>query len=279
MTAIGHDTLKTLKTLEVDGKSYKYFSLAEAADALGDISKLPKTLKILLENTLRFENGASYTVEDAKSVIGWLEKASSTKEVPFKPARILMQDFTGVPGGRRSGGDARRHPASLERQIRKSVNPPGPCRSGHRTIQRDGRFRRHPPTRCRRTWRWNSNRNGERYTPFYAGARKPFKISASCRQGPASATRSTWNIWLPGRLDLPNCLAARRYAYPDTLYGTDSHTTMVNGMGVLGWGVGGIEAEAAMLGQPIAMLIPDVDGLQTDRQAMPEGATATDSSS
>ena len=98
MTAIGHDTLKTLKTLEVDGKSYKYFSLAEAADALGDISKLPKTLKILLENTLRFENGASYTWKMRKSVVGWLEKASSTKEVPFKPARILMQDFTGVPG-------------------------------------------------------------------------------------------------------------------------------------------------------------------------------------
>src|SRR5271154_410393 len=97
MTAIGHDTLKTQKTLSVEGKDYKYFSLAEAANALGDISKLPKTLKILLENVLRFENGGSYTVEDAKSIIGWLKNASSTQEVPFKPARILMQDFTGVP--------------------------------------------------------------------------------------------------------------------------------------------------------------------------------------
>ena len=98
MTAIGHDSLKTLKTLSVDGKDYKYFSLEEAAAQLGDISKLPRTLKILLENVLRFENGGSYKVDDAKAIVGWLEKATSAKEVPFKPARILMQDFTGVPG-------------------------------------------------------------------------------------------------------------------------------------------------------------------------------------
>ena len=98
MTMTGQDTLKTLKTLTVDGKDYKYFSLAEAADALGDISRLPKTLKVLLENVLRFENGGSYKVDDAKAIVGWLEKASSTNEVPFRPARILMQDFTGVPG-------------------------------------------------------------------------------------------------------------------------------------------------------------------------------------
>ena len=98
MTAVGQDSLKTLKSLSVDGKEYKYFSLAEAAKSLGDISKLPKTLKVLLENVLRFENGGSYKVDDAKAIAGWLEKASSTKEVPFKPARILMQDFTGVPG-------------------------------------------------------------------------------------------------------------------------------------------------------------------------------------
>src|ERR1700722_6911458 len=98
MTAVGKDSLKTLKCLSVDCKEYKYFSLAEAAKSLGDISKLPKTLKVLLENVLRFENGGSYKGEDAKSIVGWLEKASSSKEVPFRPARILMQDFTGVPG-------------------------------------------------------------------------------------------------------------------------------------------------------------------------------------
>ena len=97
MTSIGHDTLKTRRTLTVGGKAYDYFSLPEAAKSLGDISRLPVSLKVLLENVLRFEDGRSYTVDDAKSIVGWLEKASSSKEVPFKPARILMQDFTGVP--------------------------------------------------------------------------------------------------------------------------------------------------------------------------------------
>src|SRR5271163_2991338 len=97
MTSIGHDTLKTRSTLTVGGKSYDYFSLPEAAKSLGDFSRLPVCLKVLLENVLRFEDGRTYTVEDAKSIAGWLEKASSSKEVPFKPARILMQDFTGVP--------------------------------------------------------------------------------------------------------------------------------------------------------------------------------------
>ena len=98
MTAVGHDTLKTRRTLTVEGKGYDYFSLPEAAKTLGDIARLPVSLKVLLENTLRFEDGRSYKVDDAKAIVGWLEKASSTNEVPFKPARILMQDFTGVPG-------------------------------------------------------------------------------------------------------------------------------------------------------------------------------------
>ena len=97
MKAIGQDTLKTRRTLTVQGKSYDYFSLAEAAKSLGDISRLPVSLKMLLENVLRFEDGTSYTVEDAKSIAGWLAAAHSDKEVPFKPARILLQDFTGVP--------------------------------------------------------------------------------------------------------------------------------------------------------------------------------------
>ena len=97
MTAIGHDTLKTRRTLTVEGKGYDYFSLPEAAKTLGDISSLPVSLKVLLENVLRFEDGRSYKVDDAKALAGWLEKASSSKEVPFKPARILLQDFTGVP--------------------------------------------------------------------------------------------------------------------------------------------------------------------------------------
>src|SRR3954469_15283154 len=98
MTAVGHDTLKTRKTLIVEGKEYTYFSLPEAAKTLGDISRLPVSLKVLLENVLRFEDGRSYKVDDAKAVVAWLANAGSTKEVPFRPARILMQDFTGVPG-------------------------------------------------------------------------------------------------------------------------------------------------------------------------------------
>ena len=99
MKAIGQDSLRTRRTLKVGGRSYDYFSIPEAARTIGDVSRLPVSLKVLLENVLRFEDGNSYTVDDARAVAGWLEHASSSKEVPFKPARILMQDFTGVPGG------------------------------------------------------------------------------------------------------------------------------------------------------------------------------------
>jgi aconitate hydratase len=268
MTAIGHDTLKTLKTLEVDGKSYKYFSLAEAADALGDISKLPKTLKILLENTLRFENGASYTVEDAKSVIGWLEKASSSKEVPFKPARILMQDFTGVPGVvdlaamrdgiLRLGGKPEKVnplvPVDLVIDHSVMVDVSGTADALQKNI--DMEF----------------DRNGERYKFLRWGqeAFDNFRVVP-----PDTGICHQVNLEYLAQVAWTSENGGDTYVYPDTLYGTDSHTTMVNGMGVLGWGVGGIEAEAAMLGQPIAMLIPDVIGFKLTGK-LPEGATATD---
>jgi aconitate hydratase len=268
MTAIGHDTLKTLKTLEVDGKSYKYYSLAEAADALGDISKLPKTLKILLENTLRFENGASYKVEDAKSVVAWLEKASSTKEVPFKPARILMQDFTGVPGVvdlaamrdgiLRLGGKPEKVnplvPVDLVIDHSVMVDVSGTSDALQKNI--DMEF----------------DRNGERYKFLRWGqeAFDNFRVVP-----PDTGICHQVNLEYLAQVAWTSENGGDTYVYPDTLYGTDSHTTMVNGMGVLGWGVGGIEAEAAMLGQPIAMLIPDVIGFKLTGK-LPEGATATD---
>ena len=268
MTAIGHDTLKTLKTLDVDGKSYKYFSLAEAADALGDISKLPKTLKILLENTLRFENGSSYTTEDAKSVVGWLEKASSTKEVPFKPARILMQDFTGVPGVvdlaamrdgiLRLGGKPEKVnplvPVDLVIDHSVMVDVSGTADALHKNI--DMEF----------------ERNGERYRFLRWGqeAFDNFRVVP-----PDTGICHQVNLEYLAQVAWTSENGGESYVYPDTLYGTDSHTTMVNGLGVLGWGVGGIEAEAAMLGQPIAMLIPDVIGFKLTGR-LPEGATATD---
>jgi aconitate hydratase len=259
--------LKTLKTLTVEGMEYKYFSLAEAADALGDISKLPKTLKILLENVLRFENGGSYTVEDAKSVIGWLEKASSTKEVPFKPARILMQDFTGVPGvvdlaAMRDGiialgGKPEKVnplvPVDLVIDHSVMVDVAGTATALQQNI--DMEF----------------DRNGERYRFLRWGqeAFNNFRVVP-----PDTGICHQVNLEYLAQVAWTSENGRSTYVYPDTLYGTDSHTTMVNGLGVLGWGVGGIEAEAAMLGQPIAMLIPDVIGFELTGK-LPEGATAT----
>jgi aconitate hydratase len=268
MTAIGHDSLKTLKTLSVEGKDYKYFSLAEAADALGDISKLPKTLKILLENVLRFENGASYTVEDAKSVIGWLENASSSKEVPFKPARILMQDFTGVPGVvdlaamrdgiLRLGGKPEKVnplvPVDLVIDHSVMVDYSGSADALDKNIAME------------------FDRNGERYRFLRWGqeAFDNFRVVP-----PDTGICHQVNLEYLAQVAWTSENGGITYVYPDTLYGTDSHTTMVNGLGVLGWGVGGIEAEAAMLGQPIAMLIPDVIGFKLTGK-LPEGVTATD---
>ncbi len=268
MTAIGHDSLETKKTLTVDGKSYEYFSLPAAAAKLGDIAKLPKTLKVLLENVLRFENGGSYTTEDAKSIVAWLEKASSSKEVPFKPARILMQDFTGVP--------AVVDLAAMRDGIVKlgaapeKVNPLIPVdlvidhsvmvdySASHDALQKniDLEF----------------ERNAERYRFLRWGqdAFNNFRVVP-----PGTGICHQVNLEYLAQVAWTSENGGKTYVYPDTLYGTDSHTTMVNGLGVLGWGVGGIEAEAAMLGQPIAMLIPDVVGFKLTGK-LSEGVTATD---
>ncbi|HTJ91432.1 MAG TPA: aconitate hydratase AcnA, partial [Acidocella sp.] len=268
MTAVGQDSLKTLKSLSVDGKEYKYFSLAEAAKALGDISKLPKTLKILLENVLRFENGSSYKVDDAKAIAGWVEKASSTKEVPFKPARILMQDFTGVPGvvdlaAMRDGI------VQLGGKPEK-VNPlvPVDLVIDHSVmVDYFG-----TPSALEKNIEMEFDRNGERYRFLRWGqeAFDNFRVVP-----PDTGICHQVNLEYLAQVAWTSENGGATFVYPDTLYGTDSHTTMVNGLGVLGWGVGGIEAEAAMLGQPIAMLIPDVIGFKLTGK-LPEGATATD---
>ena len=268
MTAVGQDTLKTRRTLTVEGKQYVYFSLPEAAKTLGDISRLPVSLKILLENVLRFEDGRSYKVDDAKAVVGWLEHASSSKEVPFKPARILMQDFTGVPGVvdlaamrdgiTRLGGDPQKvNPLiPVDLVIDHSVMVDVYARPDALTKNVDIEF----------------ERNGERYQFLRWGqdAFANFRVVP-----PGTGICHQVNLEYLGQCVWTSTNAGTTYAYPDTLYGTDSHTTMVNGLGILGWGVGGIEAEAAMLGQPIAMLIPDVIGFRLTGK-LPEGATATD---
>jgi len=268
MKSVGQDSLKTRRTLSVKGKSYTYFSLPEAAKAIGDISRLPVSLKVLLENVLRFEDGRSYSVDDAKAIAGWLKNASSSQEVPFKPARILMQDFTGVPAVvdlaamrdgilRLGGSPAKVNPlVPVDLVIDHSVMVDYSATADSEAKNVDVEF----------------ERNGERYTFLRWGqtAFDNFRVvppgTGICHQVNLEyLAQAVWTADVDGTT----------YAYPDTLYGTDSHTTMVNGMGVLGWGVGGIEAEAAMLGQPIAMLIPDVIGFRLTGR-LPEGATATD---
>ncbi len=269
MTSIGQDSLNIRRTLTVEGKRYEYFSIPEAASRLGaDLSRLPVSLKALLENILRFENGGTYKVDDARAIAGWLANAHSDKEVPFRPARILMQDFTGVPavvdlaamrdGITRLGGNP------------EKVNPliPVDLVIDH-SVMVDVYAR---PDALQKNVDIEFERNGERYRFLRWGqeAFADFRVVP-----PGTGICHQVNLEYLGQCVWTATEKGETFAYPDTLYGTDSHTTMVNGLGILGWGVGGIEAEAAMLGQPIAMLIPDVIGFKLTGK-LPEGATATD---
>ncbi len=268
MRMIGQDSLKTRRTLSVDGKTYHYFSLPEAAKSIGDLTRLPYSLKVLLENVLRFEDGRSYTVDDAKKIAEWVKDGRSDKEVPFRPARILLQDFTGVPAvvdlaAMRDallglGGDPRKVnplvPVDLVIDHSVMVDVSGTASSLQQNV--DIEF----------------ERNGERYEFLRWGqeAFNNFRVvppgTGICHQVNLEyLAQVVWTATDTGDV----------FAFPDSCYGTDSHTTMVNGLGVLGWGVGGIEAEAAMLGQPIAMLIPDVIGFKLTG-SVKEGVTATD---
>ncbi len=265
---IGQDTLKTRRTLEVGGREYDYFSLDAASQTLGDISALPYTLKVLLENLLRYEDGRSVTVEDIEALARWLDTRSSTREIAYRPARVLMQDFTGVPAVVdlaamrdamvRMGGDPERiNPLSpVDLVIDHSVMVD--------TFGNAGAFQKNVEMEY--------VRNRERYEFLRWGqdAFDSFRVvppgTGICHQvNLEHLAQTVWSSEEDGRT----------IAYPDTLVGTDSHTTMVNGLAVLGWGVGGIEAEAAMLGQPISMLIPEVVGFKLTG-TLPEGATATD---
>ena len=268
MKAIGHDSLKTTRSLKAGGREYRYFSLPDAYQAIGDGSNLPVSLKILLENVLRFEDGSTYTRDDASAIVDWVKDGHSEREVPFRPARILMQDFTGVPavvdlaamrdGITALGGNP------------EQVNPlvPVDLVIDHSVMVDFSAT----PDAARKNVEMEFERNGERYAFLRWGqsAFQNFRVvppgAGICHQVNCEFLAETvWSAEIDGAT----------YAYPDTLFGTDSHTTMVNGIGVLGWGVGGIEAEAAMLGQPIAMLIPDVIGFRLTGK-MPEGSTATD---
>ncbi len=270
-TRTGQDSLQTRRTLEIDGRSYDYFSLPAAAEKLGDISALPYTLKILLENMLRFEDGRSVTKDHVQAVIDWQDHKRSDTEIAYRPARVLMQDFTGVPAvvdlaAMREamtalGGDPQKiNPLSaVDLVIDHSV-----------MVDAFGN-----PSAFQKNVELEFERNGERYAFLRWGqqAFRNFRVvppgTGICHQ--VNLEYLGQSVWVED----DETQAGRAVAYPDTLVGTDSHTTMVGGMAVLGWGVGGIEAEAAMLGQPVSMVIPEVVGFRLSGK-LPEGATATD---
>ena len=274
MTAISPDSFKSRKTLKVGSRSYTYFSLKAAEkNGLKGISKLPYSLKVLLENLLRHEDGRTVTKADIQGVADWLKnRGKDEMEIAFRPARVLMQDFTGVPAvvDLAAMRDAMK---ALGKDPTK-INPLAPVDLviDHSVMvdyfATTGAFKKNVEAEY--------GRNGERYTflKWGQGAFNNFRVvppgTGICHQVNLEYLAKT--VWT--RTDKVKNKSVT-YAYPDTLVGTDSHTTMVNGLAVLGWGVGGIEAEAAMLGQPISMLIPEVIGFKLDGK-LPEGTTATD---
>lgn len=262
------DSLKSLKTLDVSNKTYHYFSLPDAAKALGDLDKLPMSLKVLLENLLRWEDGKTVTGEDLKSIAAWLTERKSDREIQYRPARVLMQDFTGVPAVvdlaamraavAKAGGDPQRinplSPVDLVIDHSVMVDKFGDDKAFGENVDIE------------------MQRNGERYA-FLRWGQSAFDNFSVVPPGTGICHQV--NLEYLGRTVWTKEEDGRTYAFPDTLVGTDSHTTMINGLGVLGWGVGGIEAEAAMLGQPVSMLIPEVIGFKLTGK-LKEGITATD---
>ena len=264
------DSFKSRSTLSVGGKDYVYFSLVEAEkNGLTGIARLPHAMKVVLENLLRFEDGVTVTKADIQAVADWLGTRSSDHEISYRPARVLMQDFTGVPAVVDLAA-MRDATAKLGADPQK-INPlvPVDLVIDH-SVMVDSFG---TPLSFERNVEFEYERNGERYE-FLRWGQKAFDNfrvvppgTGICHQVNLEYLAQT--VWT--REDENGDIVA----YPDTLVGTDSHTTMVNGLSVLGWGVGGIEAEAAMLGQPITMLIPEVVGFKMSGR-INEGITATD---
>ncbi|MCF8511481.1 MAG: aconitate hydratase AcnA [Rhodobacteraceae bacterium] len=268
---VGHDSAKTRQTLTAGGKTIAYYSIPAAEKAgLGEFSKLPAALKVVLENMLRFEDGKTVSVNDIKAFSDWGKLGGKNPiEIAYRPARVLMQDFTGVPavvdlaamrdGIKGLGGNAQAinplAPVDLVIDHSVMIDEFGTLRAFQNNVDRE------------------YERNMERYVFLKWGqnAFNNFRVvppgTGICHQVNLEYLAQT--VWTDKDQN------GHEVAYPDTLVGTDSHTTMVNGMAVLGWGVGGIEAEAAMLGQPVSMLIPEVVGFKLTG-AMMEGTTATD---
>lgn len=267
MTSI--DSFKTLRQLNVNGVDYDYFSLPALEEAgLKEISKLPHSLKILLENLLRHEDNLTVTNEDIQAIRAWMQTKKSDREIAYRPARVLMQDFTGVPAVVDLG--AMRDAIKKMNGNPELINPLSPVDLViDHSIQVDAFA---TPQAMSINANMEMERNNERYV-FLRWGQKAFANfrvvppdTGICHQVNLEFLAKT--VWHDNK-------NGRKTAYPDTLVGTDSHTTMINGLGVLGWGVGGIEAEAAMLGQPISMLIPEVVGVKLTGK-LREGVTATD---
>jgi aconitate hydratase len=271
------DSFRCCKTLQVDSKSYAYFSLPTAErNGLKGISRLPFSMKVLLENLLRNEDGRSVTKDDIKAVAEWLKTKTSDLEIAFRPARVLMQDFTGVPAVvdlaamrdamKQLGGDSKKInpqvPVDLVIDHSVAVTFFGNNQAFKKNVEEEYR------------------QNQERYK-FLKWAQRSFDNFSVVPPGTGIChqvnleylSRVVWNR--KDKVKVDGKQATMEVAYPDTLVGTDSHTTMVNGLSVLGWGVGGIEAEAAMLGQPLSMVLPEVIGFKLVGK-LKEGVTATD---
>ena len=255
-------------TLQALDKTYHYYSLPLAARELGDITRLPKSLKVLLENMLRWQDNDTVTADDLHALAGWLKNAHADREIAYRPARVLMQDFTGVPAVvdlaamreavKRLGGDV------------SKVNPLSPVDlviDHSVTVDHFG-----DDDAFEENVRLEMERNHERYAFLRWGQQAFSRFSVV---PPGTGICHQVNLEYLGKAVWSELQDGVMVAYPDTLVGTDSHTTMINGLGVLGWGVGGIEAEAAMLGQPVSMLIPDVVGFRLTGK-LSEGITATD---
>ncbi|WP_395765701.1 aconitate hydratase AcnA [Proteus mirabilis] len=259
---------ESLSTLSVGTHQYKYYRLSEVARQLGDITRLPKSLKVLLENLVRYLDDDTVVEDDIKALVDWQKNAHASREIAYSPARVLMQDFTGVPAVVDLAA-MREAVKSLGGNVEK-VNPLSPVDLviDHSVMvdkyASDDAFEKNVEIEMQR--------NYERYLFLRWGQQsfERFRVVP-----PGTGICHQVNLEYLGKAIWSEQQNGRHIAYPDTLVGTDSHTTMINGLGVLGWGVGGIEAEAAMLGQPISMLIPDVVGFKLTGK-LREGITATD---
>ena len=266
---VGQDSLSTKAQLHVNGKTYHYYSLKTAEqNHFKGISRLPYSLKVLFENLLRFEDGSTVTTQDIKAIANWLQTKTSDHEIAYRPTRVLMQDFTGVP--------AVVDLAAMRTAVEKMGGNPdkiSPLSPVDLVIDHSIMVDKFAtPDSMKVNTSIEMERNNERYE-FLRWGQKAFANFQVVPPGTGICHQV--NLEYLGKTVWSSEHNGVCYAYPDTLVGTDSHTTMINALGILGWGVGGIEAEAAMLGQPVSMLIPEVVGFKLVGK-LPEGITATD---